>query len=169
MTDFLDLNPRSGEDTDDEVRAADYDEYRRQVRELNDERLYEHRPVRPYPKPQPRLRRSAANKGDAPGLWRDAVLNRDQGCRVHENPADCQHGWAAHHVVLQQTLRDDCPDALWNPLSGMGVCGLAHRQHHNRRRPILLHEIPPVVVAYLQHHGFGPYLDRHYPLTLDEL
>jgi len=46
----------------------------------------------------------------------------------------------------------------------MGVCGLAHRQHHNRTRPIERAEIPAQVVAFLVFQlGFGPYLDRHYP------
>lgn len=49
---------------------------------------------------------------------------------------------------------------------GMGVCGLAHRQHHNRVRPIERAEIPAVVVAFLVFElGFGAYIDRHYPVA----
>ena len=156
MPDHLDLNPYYSDDAADRHERAEYGEWMRASDERNR--------VEPDWKPARRVRRAAANKGDAPGLWRDAVLNRDQGCRVHENPADCADGWAAHHVVPQQELRRTLPEALWNPLSGMGVCGKAHRQHHNLSRRITLNEIPVVVQAYLRHHGFGPYLDRHYDL-----
>ncbi len=114
------------------------------------------------PKPAPRVKRSNAPRPDR--LWWERVLERDQGCCVHSNPADCSDGFQAHHVIPQQTLRREAPSWLWEPLVGMGVCGLAHRQHHNRTRPIERAEIPAQVVAFLVFQlGFGPYLDRHYP------
>ncbi len=82
---------------------------------------------------------------------------------MHEDLTYCELGLQAHHVIPQQKLRRNRPEALWNPLSGMLVCGLAHRQHHNRVRPILFHEIPPAVIEYLTELGFGWYLERHYP------
>ncbi len=112
------------------------------------------------PKPAPRVKRRNAPRPDK--LWRERVLERDQGCRVHANPADCSDGWQAHHVVPQQVLRRERPGILWDVSAGIGVCGLAHRQHHARTRPIALSEIPPSVVAFLRSHGFADYLDRHY-------
>ena len=123
--------------------------------------LIEHRPARPDPKPAKREPRRTG-RTDQLWRWKLAVLERDQGCCVHLNPADCREGWQAHHVVAQQELRRTRPDALWNPLSGMGVCGLAHRQHHSRVRPILLNDVPPKVVEFLCGLGFGAYLERRY-------
>lgn len=121
--------------------------------------------VIPDPRPQRRLSRSQAARIIAPSwTWKRDILERDQGCCVHRNPADCSEGWQAHHVVSQQDLRRRSrPDAIWHPSSGMGVCGLAHRQHHSRVRPILHSEIPLVCVEYLTGLGFGPYLERRYP------
>lgn len=96
-------------------------------------------------------------------VWRDLVLERDQGCSVHPNPADCAEGFQAHHVVAQQELRKRRPDLIWNPLVGMGVCGKAHRQHHSRVRPIAFAEIPYSVVVFVCEHGLRDYLDRRYP------
>jgi len=99
--------------------------------------------------------------------WRLAIIDRDQGCLVHRNPAECGEDargllMVAHHVVYQQELRRSRPALLWNPLSGMLVCGIAHTQHHNRSRPILLDEIPPAVAAFLREAGYSYYLERHY-------
>jgi len=125
------------------------------------EALTEHRPARPDPKPAKREKRGATPPLVA---WKLTVLERDQGCQVHTNPADCSDGWQAHHVVPQQILRRAVvTEALWDPRSGMGVCGLAHRQHHTRVRPILFTEIPTVCVEYLSGLGFGAWLERHYP------
>lgn len=118
------------------------------------------REVVPDPRPQRRTPRSQVHPLVS---WKMTVLERDMGCCVHRNPADCDFGWQAHHVVAQQELRRSRPDLLWNPLSGMGVCGLAHRQHHNRVRPILLDEIPAAVVVFLREAGYSAYLERHYP------
>lgn len=112
----------------------------------------------------PRVKREDVNRRYPPSLaWKLAVLERDQRCCVHGNPAECDNGWVAHHVVYQQELRRTWPDLLWHPLVGMGVCGLAHRQHHNRVRPILTAEIPPAVLAFLREAGYGLYLERRYP------
>lgn len=115
-------------------------------------------------KPARRMSKAEARGArNVPLEWRLAVLDRDQGCLVHDDPAVCELPFQAHHVCLAQVLRREFPEALWNPLAGMGVCSLAHRQHHNRVRPILLDEVPVEVVAYLTEHGFGPWLHRHYP------
>jgi hypothetical protein len=118
----------------------------------------------PDPKPVRALTRSQAHRKYPPSVdWKLAVLERDQGCVVHTNPAECCAPFSAHHVVPQQVLRRLAPQALWSPLSGVGVCSDAHRQHHNRVRPIRRAELPAVVVEYLIRQGFGPYLERHYP------
>lgn len=95
--------------------------------------------VVPDPRPVRTLTRAQAHRTHPPSLsWKLAVLERDQGCCVHLNPAECSDGFIGHHVVTQQVLRrSGLPDSIWHPSSGMGVCGLAHRQHHNRVRPIL--------------------------------
>jgi hypothetical protein len=115
------------------------------------------------PKPASRVLRKDAPK--PPDTWRDAVLERDQGCVVHVNPADCDEGFDAHHVVPQQRLRREAPELLWEPEAGVGVCGLAHRQHHSCVRRIRWQELPASVRAFLRAAGFGAYLQRHYPFV----
>jgi hypothetical protein len=131
-----------------------------EARRARDERAFD---FHPDPRPARRVKRSNTPRPDR--LWRERVLERDQGCCIHTNPADCSDSWQAHHVVPQQELRRTFPEALWNPASGMGVCGLAHRQHHNRVRPIELDEIPLTVRDYLQGCGYGPFIERHYPAS----
>ena len=139
------LNPPERAD-DFERRAAEYEEYRLAVRERDQD-------FRPDPRPD--------------RLWRERVLERDQGCCVHTNPADCREWFQAHHVVPQQVLRRTTPEAdlaavLWHPLAGMGVCGLVHRQHHSGHTLIALDAIPLPVVDFLCGLGFGWYIERHY-------
>jgi hypothetical protein len=119
----------------------------------------------PDPKPEKRVLRRNQPRPDR--LWRERVLERDQGCVVHADPKDCDEGWQAHHVVAQQELRRTAPAELWNVLVGMGVCGLAHRQHHSRIAPIPRQAIPVEVDVFLQRLGFHNYLVRHYPLMED--
>lgn len=117
-------------------------------------------------KPPPRVKRTATRPSVESKAWREAILDRDQGCVVHANPADCGEGWQAHHVVPQQVLRRERAEAIWNPLSGMCVCGLVHRQHHAGRVPIPYEAIPLAVRSFLAEQGFGGYLFRHYELAL---
>lgn len=113
-------------------------------------------------RPAPRVKRRDAPK--AGWSWKQAVLERDQGCCVHPNPADCAEGWQAHHVVPQQELRrQGLTYAINHPLSGMGVCGKAHRQHHSGGRVIWRHEIPAAVKDFLVAQGMAYHIDRHYP------
>ena len=151
---------------DEKRRQVEWAEYRDQLAAEQAERLYENRPARPDPKPAPRATRAAAGRVAASEgrQWRDRVLDRDAGCVVHPNPADCAEGWHAHHVIPQQTLRRERPDLLWHPLAGVGVCGKAHRQHHSGYRAITQDELPQAVVGFLRAQGFGRYLERHYDL-----
>jgi len=48
----------------------------------------------------------------------------------------------------------------------MGVCGLAHRQHHSGHRPIRFDEIPRNVRVFLAMAGYDWYLLRHYEVPL---
>ena len=136
-------------------------EHAEAVAERETERLWEHRPARPDPKPAKRASRTTAPRPDR--LWRERVLERDQGCCVHTNPADCREWFQAHHVVAQQILRLNHADQLWHPLAGMGVCGLVHRRHHSAAELIPLWAIPLPVVDFLSGLGFGWYIERHYP------
>lgn len=155
---------------DDRDRDSEYDEHLRHLADVRRERLAEH--VTPDPKPDKRVTREEARKAGAlnwwqgmePRLWRDAVLERDQGCIVHRNPAECSEGWQAHHVVPQQQLRRGHAEALWNPLSGVGVCGKAHRQHHSGYRIIRYDELPQDIVDHLNGLGYSGYLLRHYEI-----
>lgn len=117
-------------------------------------------------KPAPRVKRKDTRPSAESKAWRNAVLDRDRACLVHANPLDCREGWQAHHVVTQQVLRREQPGALWDPLSGMCVCGLAHRQHHAGRVLIPHVAIPLAVRAFLTEQGFGGYLARHYEIAL---
>lgn len=173
MTDF---HPEPTPPPDDErFRAEEWDEHLRAMADDHRERLERHSelghvgwaPNYGKPDPKPPKRASRAESLGKPGSrqrWHDAVLERDQGCNVHPNPADCDEGWQAHHVVPQQVLRREQPAILWHPLVGMGVCGLAHRQHHSGVRPITQDEVPAPVVAFLRSRGFSAYLHRHYDL-----
>jgi len=169
LTDLHDFRPDYGDvwDSYERMKADDFVEHLHALAQERNDRLREHRPAKPDPKPAPRITRRDAALRYRPALaWKLTVLERDQGCCVHSNPADCSDGWVAHHVVAQQELRRSRPDLLWNPLSGMGVCGLAHRQHHNRVRPITQDEIPAAVLVFLREAGYSWYLDRHYEILL---
>lgn len=115
------------------------------------------------PKPLPRRKRKDVH---SPGRWwRDAVLERDMGCIAHSNPVSCSEGWHAHHVVPQQELRRTAPDAIWHPLSGVGLCGKAHRRHHSGYELIAFDLLPLAVVDFLSGLGYSEYLLRHYPVA----
>lgn len=122
-----------------------------------------------HPDPRPIRRETRATARRHPGArehFKRAVLQRDQGCCVHSNPAGgCDEGWQAHHVVYQQHLRITRPRELWEPRVGMSVCGRAHRRHHSGHEQIPYELIPPVVAEYLCALGFGVWLERHYPAT----
>ena len=159
--------------TDFDYGAEMLESWRRREHELDDDRKTqellagEHRTDW---KPAKRLTRADVWRKHRPSIaWKLAVLERDQGCCVHSNPAECGEDgrgqlWVSHHVVYQQELRRNRPELLWHPLSGMGVCGLAHTRHHNRSRPIRQAEIPPQVFAFLAEQGYGRYLERFYDL-----
>lgn len=155
---------------DAEQRALTYEHHERL--DARAERDFD---CHPDPKPlrrEPRTMAGSIALRRARKEWREKVLSHDQDCCVHDDRSLCEPGWQgglldAHHVVPQQTLRQEYPAALWNPLSGMAVCGLAHRQHHNRVRPIRLKEIPAVARVFLAQQGYGAYLERHYPAAKD--
>lgn len=117
----------------------------------------------PDPRPAKRLR-----KRDVPApdhTWRESVFERDGfNCPVHDDPKDCEWPPAAHHVVLAQLLRRDGHiNAVYARAAGMTVCSRAHRQHHNRVRPIFLDEIPAECVTFAVELGYGDWLERTYP------
>ncbi len=126
------------------------------------ERLYEHRPARPDPKPDRRVPRRMVQIYER---WRDEVFERDQySCQVHLNPADCEWPPQSHHVVTAQLLRRDGHAAALNDRRvGMTVCAKAHRQHHNRTRPILREEVPAEVLAYVYELGYTDWFEKTYP------
>lgn len=166
MTDLPEPDYGDGQDAYARFREGQEAEHLLTQEHRRADTLMEHRPARPDPKPPKREKR-----GQTPPLiaWKLTVLERDQGC-YHTNPAECEPPFEAHHVVPQQKLRrDGRTEALWNPLSGMGVCRKHHWQHHHRTRPILLDEIPPVVVAFFREAGYSWYLDKHYPARDIEL
>lgn len=153
----LDIDGQYRDTVEDNYDRRAADEYDLHLRASEERRFDE---VSPDWKPPARVKRSNAPRPDR--LWKERVLERDQGCCVHVNPKDCREGWQAHHVVPQQELRRTFPEALWNPLAGIGVCGLAHRQHHNRTHPITLDMIPLPVQDYLGGIGYRVFLERHY-------
>lgn len=137
--------------------------YRISEQERHDARVNWEGRFRPDPKPAKRVKRSKAPKPDE--SWKLAVLDRDQGCCVHASPHLCEPPFVAHHVLYQQHIRNDGVTAiLWDTAVGMGVCELAHRQHHSRVRPIFRDEIPADVAEFLERLGYGWYLDSKYPL-----
>ena len=135
---------------DDHVRA-------KEEREFD----YGKRSYAPDPKPAKRVSRRTAPKPDE--RWRELIFQRDQGCLYHDDPALCSGDPEAHHVVLQQTLRRDFPEALWRPESGICLCAWAHRSFHAGGVILTLERLPLEVVGYLRSVGFGWYLDKHYP------
>jgi len=156
-----------GDTTDAYHWMAQADEAERQAELALEraERLSEHRPVRPDPKPQRRVTRRAASDPEASRAWREAVLDRDQGCCYHSNPAICSGGFESHHVVYAKRLREYHPAALWNPLSGMGLCGFAHAAHHDGTSfRIPQSAIPASVTAYLIGLGYRRFLDQYYDI-----
>ena len=116
-------------------------------------------------KPAKRVKRSDTNAaGNVALRWKLAVLDRDQGCVVHDDPALCQAPFESHHVLYAQHIRKDprITRYLYDPRIGCGVCSLAHRQHHNGSRRIRLAEIPLEVVAFIEALGYSEYLHRRY-------
>lgn len=125
------------------------------------DRLAEH--VTPDPRPAKRIKRKDVPRPDE--TWRESVFERDGfTCPVHGDPKDCEWPPAAHHVVLAQQLRrDGHVNAVYARAAGMTLCSKAHRQHHNRTRPVLLEEIPAECLTFARELGYGEWLQRHYP------
>lgn len=163
MNEYLEQARVRGSHEDQAERLRDFEEHER--------RLASELAAADYRGPDWKLARRVkrSNMPRPDRLWRERVLERDQVCVVHTDPVECGEGFQAHHVVPQQELRRTMPEALWHPLSGVCVCGLAHRQHHSRVRPIMLDDIPLPVLDYLSGVGFGPYIERHYPASGETL
>lgn len=133
-----------------------YDRWRRDEEAAFDDEWYDRRrdrleEHRPLAKPDARL------------AWRNAVMDRDQGCVVHRNPADCIPPFQAHHVVTQHHLRKHGHgDALWDPRVGVCVCEGAHVRHTKAVERIPVECLPGEVVAFVRELGLGWTLDRYY-------
>lgn len=92
-----------------------------------------------------------------------SVLAADGRCLVHDDPADCDGDFHAHHVVTQQQLRRaGREDLAWHPANGMTVCELAHRRHHRGIQRIPLDRVPLRAIAFARGHGFEAVLNRFY-------
>lgn len=152
-------------DADWEHQQSEWDLHLRAVAD----REIEERAHRTDWKPPKRLTRADVARKYRPGIaWKLAVLERDQGCVYHHNPVYCAEGWHAHHVVTQQELRRTHPEILWHPLSGVGLCGKAHRRHHSGYEPVPYDLLPLTVVDFLGGLGYSGYLIRHYPARAGE-
>lgn len=92
-----------------------------------------------------------------------AVLATDGRCIVHDDPADCDGDFQAHHVVTKQQLRHAGRlDLLWDPRNGATVCETAHRRHTRGIQRIPLSRLPARCVAFALEHGFADVLARYY-------
>jgi hypothetical protein len=92
-----------------------------------------------------------------------AVLATDGRCVVHNDPADCDGDFQAHHVVTQQQLRKaGREDLMWDPSNGATTCELAHRRHHRAIQRIPLAKLPQRCIDFATEHGFLDILDRYY-------
>lgn len=98
------------------------------------------------------------------GEWKRRVCVH--GCQVHGDPRDCDGPVQAHHIILQQHLRKHgLADHVLDTDVGMGVCYLAHRQHHNATRRIPYECVPDAAIRFAYEHGIDWMLDRYYPQT----
>ena len=84
MTEY-DLNPPVRDDQEWRAKEDEWMEHLQAVAEREAERLYE---ARPHPKPAVRVKRRDVDHSVG-RHWRDTVLERDQGCIFHTNPAYC--------------------------------------------------------------------------------
>lgn len=92
-----------------------------------------------------------------------AVLATDGRCVVHDDPADCDGDFAAHHTVTQQQLRKaGREDLLWDPRVGATVCEVAHRRHHRGIQRIPLSKLPQRCIDFAREYGFEDILRRYY-------
>jgi hypothetical protein len=79
-------------------------------------------------------------------------------------------GEQVHHIAYAQTLRRVAKDhgvdpdvLLWDPRNAMLLTTWEHERHHNRTRPILLHELPRDVWAFAEEWRLVDYLRARYP------
>ena len=51
------------------------------------------------------------------------------GCRIHDDPLDCEYPIQAAHIIPKQALkRHGHGDKLWDARNGLGACYRAHRR-----------------------------------------
>jgi len=112
------------------------------------------------PKP---VRADPVGDRDARLDFKVAVLATDGRCMAHDDPADCDGDFHAHHVVTQGQLRRAGRDDLrWDPRNGICVCELAHRRHHRAIQRIQFDRLPARCVEFARENGFLHVLDRFY-------
>jgi hypothetical protein len=121
--------------------------------------------VPPDPKPaRTRKRPRTASDREASLNFRIVVFAVDGGCIVHDDPADCDGDFHAHHVVTQAQLRAAALfDQLWDANNGACVCETVHRRHHRGSERIRRDRLPARCIAFAREYGFDAVLDRYYP------
>lgn len=116
------------------------------------------KPLRSRPKPA-----ATEAEREARLRFKTLVLALDAGCVFHDNPADCEPPFQAHHVVTQQQLRAaGRDDLLWDPMNGATVCEKAHRRHTLAVERLPLACLPARCIEFAKKHGFEAVLDRFY-------
>lgn len=92
-----------------------------------------------------------------------AVLATDGRCIVHDDPADCDGDFQAHHVVTQQQLRHaGRADLLWDPRNGVTICETPHRRHTRAIQRIHRSRLPQRCLDFASEYGFLDIIDRYY-------
>lgn len=52
-----------------------------------------------------------------------------KGCRIHDDPLDCEYPIQAAHIISRQSLRrHGHGDKVWDVRNGLGACYKAHRR-----------------------------------------
>lgn len=109
------------------------------------------------------VRQAVPDDRQARLAFKVTVLATDGRCLAHDDPAECEGDFQAHHVVTRQQLRHaGREDLSWSPANGITLCEKAHRRHTRAIERFAYDRLPRRCIDFAREHGFLPVLDRFY-------
>lgn len=121
------------------------------------------------PKPARRVK-ARARDWDAARAWKQTVLEMRGGLSwLSDEPAT-----DPHHIVTRARLRQLAPQLgvgaewlLFDARNGMPLTRDEHANHHSRKRPILMGDLPERVFSFVADYGLQDWLARYYPAGVE--